>query len=99
MDVKGNGRALLKFLSQKLPGGTHENHGKPQSEQPVSGPIIELGPLGLKAALLSHPEPRRSVIHRNREESHDVRRSAIQNLSPASRLVIKRERGNQVVAV
>jgi hypothetical protein len=62
MDVKGNGHTLLKFISQKLPGGSGENHGKLQSEQPDSEPIIEMGPPEYKAALLSHSQPRRSVI-------------------------------------
>jgi hypothetical protein len=30
-----------KMLSWNLPGGTSENHEKPQSGQPVSGPIFE----------------------------------------------------------
>jgi len=31
------------LLSQHLPGGTEENNGKSQSEQPASGPRSEPG--------------------------------------------------------
>jgi hypothetical protein len=35
--------AKFKVLSQHLPVGTEENHEKPQSGQPVSGPRFEPG--------------------------------------------------------
>jgi hypothetical protein len=54
VDVKGKGRKLFKFISQKLPGRTDKNHGKIHSEQPDSGSIIEMGPPEYKAALISH---------------------------------------------
>jgi hypothetical protein len=30
-DLEGTNRGLIKVLSQHLPGGTEENHEKPQS--------------------------------------------------------------------
>jgi hypothetical protein len=35
--------AYFKVLSWHSPGGTEENHDKPQSEQPDSGPRFEPG--------------------------------------------------------
>jgi hypothetical protein len=48
MNCKGFGRKQslnnFKILSLHSNGGTEENHKKPQSEEPVSGPRSEPGP-------------------------------------------------------
>jgi hypothetical protein len=40
--VGGNSRRLIEVLPQNLPGGTEENHEKPQSWYPVSQLTFEL---------------------------------------------------------
>jgi hypothetical protein len=46
--------AKFMVLSRHLPGGTKENHEKPQSGQPVSGPRIEHGTSRIRSRSANH---------------------------------------------
>jgi hypothetical protein len=49
MDVEGCGRGLKKVLYRYFPGGTENNHEKPQPVQQVSGPKFEAGTFRIRS--------------------------------------------------